>query len=158
MIGLEAMNITSLKSALSLVTGQLNTYKGLLASAKAQYNNCMSKLRSARETLASAESAYKTIVRMPCRVLKTSISKKYLKIKVFTYLINVYNQDIKEIKFSIDSNNYKKTTLKTYLPGTSKIKRLLDNNIYTFKFTVFRCQCFIYYVFYYFRKRYSKNK
>ena len=84
----------------------------------------------------SAESAYKTIVKIKSRVLKISLNKRYFSMYIFAYLMNPYKENIENITLSIDNNNFKEVKLKTYLPGTSKIKRVIDGNIYKVKFDI----------------------
>jgi len=85
---------------------------------------------------APIDAVYRTFVKVPYKILKASISKKYLKFTVFAYFKNLYGLDVKDIKFSIDSNNYKDVELKQYVKKKNKIKMLLEKNTYKFKFKI----------------------
>ena len=86
--------------------------------------------------IAPIENVYKIFVKVPYKILKVSITKKYLKFKVFAYLNNKFNLNIQNINFAIDSNNFKEVELKEYLVKKSKYKMLLEKNIYSFKFKI----------------------
>lgn len=86
--------------------------------------------------IAPIEDVYRIFVKVPYKILKVSITKKYLKFKVFAYLTNKFNLNIQNINFVIDSNNFKEVNLKEYLVKKSKYKMLLEKNIYNFKFKI----------------------
>lgn len=86
--------------------------------------------------IGSLGSLYKIFVKVFYKVLKISINKKYFKIKIFAYLKNKYELNIEDINLSVDSNNYKKVNLKNYINKKSKVKMLLEGNVYNFKFKI----------------------
>lgn len=86
--------------------------------------------------IAPINDIYKIFVKVRYKVLKATINSKYIKFTVFAYLKNKYNIEIEDISFNIDSNNYKKIKLKTYEKAKSKIRMLLENNTYNFRFKI----------------------
>lgn len=86
--------------------------------------------------VAPIEEIYKIFVKIPYKIFKVSINKKYLKFKIFAYLKNNYKLNIEDTTFSIDSNNFRKVNLKKYLLKESKIKMLFEKNTYNFKFKI----------------------
>lgn len=86
--------------------------------------------------VSAIEEIYKIFVKIPYKIFKVSINKKYLKFKIFAYLKNNYDLDVQDINFGIDSNNFRKVNLKNYLTKKSKIKMLLEKNTYSFKFKI----------------------
>lgn len=84
----------------------------------------------------SENKAYKKIVKLRFRVLKVSLNKKKLKIKVLAYIINKYGRDIKQTKFYIDEILNKECKIKQYKNQISKLKMLEDRNVYTFTFNI----------------------
>lgn len=84
----------------------------------------------------SKSKAYKKLVNLKYKVLKISLNKNKLKIKVLAYLINRYNLDIKDDKFFIDEILHKGCNIKKYKSEISKIRMLKEGNIYTFKFNM----------------------
>ena len=84
----------------------------------------------------SENKAYKKIVKLRFRVLKVSLNKKKLKIKVLVYIINKYGRDIKQTKFYIDEILNKECKIKQYKNQISKLKMLEDKNVFTFTFNI----------------------
>ena len=86
--------------------------------------------------ITSEENAYKTFVQVPYKILNVNITNKYLKFTIFAYIVNNWKLNIKDIKFAIDSNNQKDITLKVYDSKKQKAKKLLEGNVYKFKFKI----------------------
>lgn len=86
--------------------------------------------------ITSEENAYKTFVQVPYKILNVNITNKYLKFTIFAYIVNNWKLNIKDIKFAIDSNNQKDVTLKVYDSKKQKAKKLLEGNVYKFKFKI----------------------
>lgn len=82
------------------------------------------------------ESAYKKIIKLKFKVGRIKLNKKYLSLNVLAFLVNPYNIEIKDTKFYIDDELYKKCTLKQYSQNINKLKMLQDKNILRFKFKV----------------------
>ena len=95
-----------------------------------------SQNKKIRYSYCSLEKAYKKLVKLKFKVLNISLSKRKLKIKILSYIINPYNMEIKDSKFYIDELLYKTCELKQYPNKISKFKMIEEKNIYTFKFDV----------------------
>ena len=89
-----------------------------------------------RYAYCTQSDAYRKIIRLRYRILKVSLTKKVLKIKVLAYVINNCKRNIKETTFYIDEVLGQKCTLKEYTKQISKLQILEDRNIYTFKFKI----------------------
>ena len=55
---------------------------------------------------------------------------------VFAYIVNQYNFNLKDIQFSVDSQNSINTNIKQYKQKESNFKLMLKNNIYKYKFSI----------------------
>ena len=95
-----------------------------------------SQNKKIRYSYCSLEKAYKKLVRLRYKVINISLSKRKLKIKILSYIINPYNIEIKDTKFYIDELLYQTCELKQYPSKISKLKMIEDKNIYRFKFDV----------------------
>lgn len=83
----------------------------------------------------SLDDAYKYILKIKYKVLGISIKPKKVKVKVLAYIVNKYGVEYGEQKFYIDRLLGTPCKLKEYPKKIkSKVKAVLDGNIYTFKF------------------------
>lgn len=77
---------------------------------------------------------YKSLLKVPYKVFRISLSKKYIKVYILAYIANKYDLNINSSKLSIDINNQKEMNLKIYPTKISKTKMIIGRNIYSFKF------------------------
>ena len=76
----------------------------------------------------------KKAVKLRYKVIKISLNKHSVEIKLAAYLLNESKAKIGETKFFIDEKLYKTCNLNQYTSEIPKLKMLKDKNIYTFKF------------------------
>ena len=82
------------------------------------------------------EKAYKRIIKVKYKVLKLSLTKKKLKLKVLAYIINKYNLNINNEKLYINQVTGKECKLKQTDHKMKKIEMLTTKNIYSFSFNI----------------------
>ena len=82
------------------------------------------------------QEAYKQLLKIRYKVISIGLNKCRAKIGIFAYIINTYNIKYGEQKFYIDKELSKTCNLKQYKKAISKLKMILDRNIYCFKFKI----------------------
>ena len=80
------------------------------------------------------QEAYKQLLKIRYKVVTIGLNKFRAKIGILAYIVNTYKINYGEQRFYIDKELYKTCNLKQYPRIISKLKMILDNNIYTFKF------------------------
>ncbi len=80
------------------------------------------------------QEAYKKLLKIKYKVITIGLNKFRAKIRILAYIVNTYKINYGEQRFYIDKELYKTCNLKQYPRIISKLKMILDNNIYTFKF------------------------
>ena len=80
------------------------------------------------------QEAYKQLLKIRYKVVSIGLNKWRAKVRILAYIVNTYKIKYDEQKFYIDKELYKTCKLKQYPRVISKIKMLLDRNMYTFKF------------------------
>ncbi len=82
------------------------------------------------------ETAYKRLVSLKFKVLKVSLNKRRLKIRILAYLINKYKLNITETKFYIDQELERECTLKQYGALLTKAQMLKQGIVSTYTFKI----------------------
>ena len=82
----------------------------------------------------SEEQAYKKILKFRYKVLKLSLSKRKIKLKIIGYIINKYDLKIEKEKLYIDQVLGKECSIKETKQKLSKMQMITSNDIYKFSF------------------------
>lgn len=79
---------------------------------------------------------YKTLIDVLYKVIRVSLGRKYVKVSFFTYIVNPYDLEIKNSKFSIDSKNEKEINLLQKKQKISKMDLLRKKYFYNIKLKI----------------------
>lgn len=96
-----------------------------------------SKLSYIMYEILPKSEAYKKFVKIPYKVLNIGLSKKYLKIRLFAYIVAENKYKIENMRLGIDCNNFKEIKLNRYSKLQSSFKLFLKGgHTYYYKFKI----------------------
>lgn len=84
-------------------------------------------------TIDTIEEIYKELVKVLYKVIKVSLTRKYVKVLFFAYIVNPYKLKIDKITFNIDSKNEKELKLIQRKRKLSKVQLLKSGQLYNVK-------------------------